>query len=99
VKLRWTDIANDDLDRLYRFRLGPTPDEADAIAAKAVIVGLRAAAKRTLAFPFAAPAYGALRRMIWGPYAVYYRVQGDEIMVMRVRHGKELPLDFETDSG
>ncbi|MFM7345672.1 MAG: type II toxin-antitoxin system RelE/ParE family toxin [Tagaea sp.] len=95
MKLRWTDIANEDLDRLYRFRLGSSPDVADAVAAQAVIVGLRAAAKRLLDFPMSAPAYGALRRMVWGPYAVYYRVSDDAIMILRVRHGKEEPLDSD----
>jgi plasmid stabilization system protein ParE len=93
VKLRWTDVANEDLRRLYRFRLGPSPDAAEVVAAKAVIAELRMAVRRLIDFPLSAPVYGNLRRLVWGPYSIFYRVKSGQIMVIRVRHGKELPLE------
>jgi plasmid stabilization system protein ParE len=100
VKADWAKEALDDLDRLASHRRGDTPDAVSTRAAEIVVQKLIAAAEGLLQFPLIGRPYGNRRRLVVDGYCLFYKVGRDplSIEVLRLRHGKELPFDFENEA-
>lgn len=94
-RLIWSPRALRDVQRIFRFLA-----VKDAAAAKRAVAAIRQGVKPLLDFPDMgrpAPNVGqGCRRWIVGfgseGFTVLYRVKGDEIILLALRHQKEAPL-------
>ena len=89
MRLRWTDEALADVDRVFDFLAANNPPAAER------------AVRKLLTFPSvltANPSMGAvvekladqqIRRMIIGAYELRYQVTGDVVEILRIFHTRE----------
>jgi len=89
VKLNWSRPAVADLVRLHDFLEPVAPRAADAVVRE-----LNRAALRLREFPrtgVRVPVQDAreVRRVIVGAYEMRYEVRDEEIVIVRIWHGKE----------
>jgi plasmid stabilization system protein ParE len=89
MRIWWTVNAADDVHRLHLFLASVAPE-----AAVQVIRSLTAAPDRLLGYPrLGAPVDGFeprdVRRLIVGRYEMRYEVRDDEIVILRIWHGRE----------
>lgn len=99
AQVRWTRDALSDLGDIHRFIARDAP-----AAAAATIVQVLASAERLRAFPRSGrvvPEFEdeALREIITGNYRIIYRLRGEEVQIIRIRHGARLleESDFQED--
>ncbi len=99
AQVRWTRDALSDLGEIHRFIARDA-----AAAAAAIIVQVLASAERLRAFPRlgrVVPEFEdeSLREVIAGNYRIIYRLQGEEVQIIRIRHGARLlqGSDFQED--
>ena len=91
--LTWTPRALTDLDRLHRFLAGKNP-----AAARQAVHAIRQGARTLAAHPAAGRPAGDMDpefREWWIPfggsgYLVLYRLDGPRVVILAVRHGREL---------
>jgi plasmid stabilization system protein ParE len=84
VKVRWSAVAIDDLDRFRTFLASVNPDAAMRTARS-----LRRAARRLSSYPNLGEELGfikghMLRRLVVGSYEIWYEVEPGSIMIHRV---------------
>lgn len=89
MRLRWSEPAFEDLIRLHEFLSVSNPHAATSAARELV-----AAAERLLLTPRLGRVLDAyrpreVRRLISGPYELRYEVRADDIIVVRLFHGRE----------
>lgn len=101
MKIGWTERASLDLDRIVAFRRGDPSDGASEEAAQVLHQTIAAAVDGLANFPLIGRPIGVYRKFVVADCVVVYEILREirTIAILRVRHGKELPLDFETDSG
>ena len=93
--LRWSAHAATSLARLYNFLLPKNPAAADR-----AIEAIRVAAERLESFPLAgraAPEFGEGVRQLpvhfsSSGYLLRYRIVGDTVLILAVKHMRERPL-------
>ena len=98
AEVKWTPDARDDLAGIHQ---DIAPDSRPAAAA--IILLVINAVARLRYFPQsgrAVPEFGvkSLREVIVGSYRVVYRWRGDEVQIIRVRHGARLLSDTDLPS-
>ncbi|MDX2142787.1 MAG: type II toxin-antitoxin system RelE/ParE family toxin [Rhodospirillaceae bacterium] len=89
MRLIWTGPAQSDLQRLYAF-LAPKNEEAAASA----VLNLAIASERLLDHPRLGARLSTyetreVRHVIVGDYDLRYEVEDDDILILRVWHGRE----------
>jgi toxin ParE1/3/4 len=86
MRVKWTVAALSDLERvrIYIGHFNPT-------AARRMAERLVAAADSLADFPERGRPIGSGRRelIIVHPYVIRYRVLGDQVLVLRIRHGRQ----------
>ncbi len=86
MKIVWTQSAQDDLDRIEA-HLAPLSPRAAGRIWRRVVSRVEAQAFMPLAAPRAAPGSAVRKLVVTGtPYIVFYRVIGDTLEVLYVRH-------------
>ncbi len=92
MRLIWSDDALADLRRLSNHLSTEAPD-----AAIHAIQRLTLAGEGLRLFPLIGTPLGDRRRLIIDNYCLFYRVGRSplRVVILRVRHGKELPFGFE----
>ncbi|WP_448207627.1 type II toxin-antitoxin system RelE/ParE family toxin [Azospirillum sp. sgz302134] len=89
MRVIWAPSALGDIDRIYRYVDSFNPRAAAHLAERLLGTG-----DRLSAFPERGRPIGNGRRelvVVW-PYIIRYRIAGDEVRIMRVRHGYRKPL-------
>jgi toxin ParE1/3/4 len=85
MKVRYTPRARDDLHAIYEYIDRRSPSGARVVKAR-----IEHRIARLADFPFAAPLTevpGIHEMTLLGyPYRIYYRVEGDEVWVLHIRH-------------
>jgi toxin ParE1/3/4 len=85
MKVRYTPRARDDLDAIYEYLELRSPSGARAVKTR-----IERRIARLADFPFAAPLteVPSVHEMslLRHPYKVYYRVDGEEIWMLHIRH-------------
>lgn len=69
-------------------------------AANDVIKNLRAAFRRIAAYPqigSAVPVLPGRRHYVVGAYIISYRIEGDAIQILHIRHGRQQDPELERD--
>ena len=86
-KVRISGPAGRDLSGIFAYLSGESPHAAERLAnlLDAAIEDLAEAAEHFAVVP--SRASDQTRRRVVGSYNVFYRVEGNEVMVMRVLHG------------
>lgn len=89
MRLIWTGPAQRDLERLYAF-LAPKNEKA----AGAAILNLTLASERLLGHPrlgvrLSIYEVREVRHVLVGDYDLRYEIEGDDILIVRVWHGRE----------
>jgi len=86
-KVRVTGPAARDLSDIFVYLVGESPRAAERLADSldVAIRDLADAAEHFAVVP--SRAADDIRRRVVGSYNIFYRVEGDEVMVMRVLHG------------
>ena len=89
MRLIWSPLAQADAVRLHRFLAPKNPR-----AATQAIRGLRAAARRLLAYPQLGELVDGIelrdvRRIFVDDYELRYQVRGETIAVLRIWHTRE----------
>jgi toxin ParE1/3/4 len=88
IRLRWSNLALDDLASIRDYLLQRDPD-----AARRVIEAIRDRARLLKKHPMAGPPLdiGDTRKLTVPryPYVIIYRVMKDEVVVTRVHHAAE----------
>lgn len=82
----WSDQALDDLERIGKYIA-----EFNPAAAARLLIRLRAAGERLEAYPERGrPAFSQTRELTTViPYIIRYWVEGDDVVVVRIRHGAQ----------
>lgn len=84
----WSHAAAFDVEAIRRYIEDFNPSAARAMAAHLV------AASNSLAiFPARGrPVYGGVRELtVIYPYIIRYEVSADEVVILRIRHGRQMP--------
>jgi toxin ParE1/3/4 len=87
VKLRFTGRALDDLSRLRAFIAKDNPQ-----AARRIGQALHGSIRHLVDHPQMGEALEAtpgVRRWVAGPYVVHYTIDGQDLTVLRIWHGRE----------
>lgn len=89
MRLQWSQSARDDLVRLYDFLAPLNPD-----AARSVIHDVLAGVEQLLLNPRLGRSLDIyrpreVRRLVLGHYEVRYEVLGEDIVIVRLFHGRE----------
>jgi plasmid stabilization system protein ParE len=89
VIVTWSPEGAADLQRLYAFVAGVDPNAAAQIAAT-----LQSVPDKLLSFPrlgerLEAFELAEVRRLIVGKYEMRYEIISDEILILRIFHGRE----------
>lgn len=87
-RIRWTDEAVGNLEAIVTYVSVFNPSAAERLAERLV-----ALADSLAEFPDRGRDAGAGRRemtVVW-PYVLRYRVEGDTVLILRVRHGAQAP--------
>jgi len=96
MKVRYTPRAQADLDTVYAYL-----DQRAPVAAIAVKQLIERRIESLAAFPFVAPAtdHPAIRELtvVRYPFKIYYRVAGDEVHILHIRHTSRRPWTDERD--
>jgi toxin ParE1/3/4 len=93
VKVRYTENASADLVRISEYVARDNPGAAAAVVKRVADVVTRLALfpgmgrSSDIAGVFVAP-------LVRYPYAIYYAIDGDELIVLHVHHGARLPPQF-----
>lgn len=85
----WAPAALRDIDLIYTYIVAFNPGAAAHLAERLLATG-----ESLGQFPERGRPIGGSRRellIVW-PYIIRYRIDGDEVRIMRVRHGQRMPL-------
>jgi toxin ParE1/3/4 len=93
VRIRWSGEANRDLNAIFDYLTDRSPRRQLSLSAR-----LRSRIGQLARHPLIAPVVAApdVRMLVITRtnFLIYYRVLGEEIVVLRVRHGAQEVLDF-----
>lgn len=88
MQIRWTEAALSDLERIRSYIGHFNPAAARSMAKRLI-----ESANNLNIFPGRGRPIGQGRReltLVW-PYVIRYRISGDFIVILRVRHGAQAP--------
>jgi toxin ParE1/3/4 len=87
MRVRWTEVAFAELHDIHSYIARDNP-----AAAKAVVLRIEQVVARLERFPHMARTTGASDIRVFPalpfPYLVFYTVEGEELIVRNVRHGR-----------
>jgi toxin ParE1/3/4 len=93
VRVRYTENATAELARIFEYIARDNPSAADAVVRRVEEVAIRLAM-----FPgtgHACDTAGVLvAPLVRFPYAIYYKVEGDELLILHVHHGARRQPQF-----
>ena len=96
MKLGYAPRALRDLESIAAFLAHRSPS-----GAKDVLAAIKSSIDALTAFPEMAPAVdnAGHRRLpvLRYPYAVFYRIAADELLILHIRHTSRRPLDTDID--
>lgn len=87
--MTWSDAALADVESIYDYIVRFNPP-----AAAGMVMAVREAANGLVHFPERGRPVAFRRRelsTVW-PYVIRYRIEGERVVILRVRHGKRRPL-------
>ncbi len=84
----WTERAADEVEAVQSYVAADNPRAADALVQR-----IKAAGEDLVLFPYCGrPVRQGVRELtIVRPYVIRYRVSGDIVTILRVRHGARRP--------
>jgi toxin ParE1/3/4 len=87
MRVRWTEVAFTELNDIHAYIARDNPE-----AAKAVVLRIEQVVARLVRFPHMAGATGASGIRVFPalpfPYLVFYTVEGEELIIRNIRHGR-----------
>jgi addiction module RelE/StbE family toxin len=89
MRVVWTDVAADAVERIYDYLVAFNPQAAAHVAET-----LREQGNRLAHFPHRGRAVPgtSMRELVTAyPYIIRYRVDGDTVVILRVRHTSRRP--------
>ncbi|WP_247878267.1 type II toxin-antitoxin system RelE/ParE family toxin [Azospirillum sp. TSO22-1] len=85
----WAPAALRDIDLIYTYVMAFNPDAAVHLAERLLVTGESLGELPERGRPISGDRRELL--IVW-PYIIRYRIDGDEVRIMRVRHGRRMPL-------
>ncbi len=93
MRVRWTDEAIVDLERLHSFLLGQNPKAAARAGEKILSAAYTLESTPGLGGPVEDEDHRELLIPLGGSgYVIRYRVEGEEVVIARIWHGREARL-------
>ncbi len=89
MRIRWTGKAADDLSRLHIFLASVAPDAAARLGQSLIAAPNRLVGYPRLGASVEGFAPRDVRRLIVGKYEMRYEVTEDQIVILRIWHGRE----------
>ena len=87
MRVRWTEVAFTELNEIRSYIARDNP-----AAAKAVVLRIEQVVARLAQFPHMAGTTGASGNRVFPalpfPYLVFYTVEGEELIIRNIRHGR-----------
>lgn len=90
TRVVWTTVALEDIDVIRAYIAAD-----DSAAASRLAIALVAAGDSLISYPFRGSATGwfeARRLVVMRRYLIYYRVEEERVVILRVRHAARRPL-------
>ena len=97
ARVLWSPTARLRLTEIVDYIARDSPPAAEAVH-RALLRGVRRVGTWPMSAPWVGAPYAALagldqsyRVLVVRPYLVFYRVRGDDVLVLTIQHGAQLP--------